>query len=190
MTIPPGEPHVIFFLGAGVSLCAGMPGTQCITDRVLSGEGVIRDSEDRYRIVPQEQIGEVEEISRREYVEPVIAYVNRLNDWAKEMRSGRTPNYEDIYYHAMQVRNVICGVSDDPLLHPVAMQILRDTVDEEKKRRPVSDGEASLSAKVIIGAAQAFISSVVSSLLANPPGQTDHLHLIGEGLWGYSRVSG
>jgi hypothetical protein len=40
--------RVAFLLGSGISIPAGMPSTREITDQVLSGEGVMRQTDGNY----------------------------------------------------------------------------------------------------------------------------------------------
>jgi hypothetical protein len=187
--MPAGELGVVFLLGAG------MPGTQKITEAVLCGQGVQRAENGTYYIPPNDGspwiVLDGPELHRLDDIAPVIEYLNRLRELAREhydKRSHRAANYEDIYYVADQIREVLFGEYGNPLVHAEAQAILARMSRFESQRRKCSLQEAAGSFQGIVECAWEFIQAVVVSLLSRNPRKTDHLRLISEA-WRDERVA-
>ena len=113
---------IAILLGAGSSLAAGFPSTQCLTQRVLSGVGVSRHSNETYYYndhtdLPKEIMRLANSMVRRLCAEVERYYLTRLN---------RQPNYEDLYYLARQLRDEMVGEMDNPALLPFADKLTAD----------------------------------------------------------------
>jgi len=194
--MPTGDLGVVFLLGAGTSIGAGIPGTQEITEAVRHGRGVQRSSDGTYYILPYDgsplTFLESPGLYQLDDIAPVIEYVNRLWELAREYydtRSRRVPSYEDIYYLAEQIREVFFGEYGNPLVHAEARAILAEMNRSESQRRKCSLREAADSFQGIVECAWELIQAVVVSLLARNPGTTGHLRLIGDA-WRDERVAG
>ena len=95
-------------LGAGSSLPAGYPSTRCLTDRVLSGNGVKRHT-DRTRFVN--------------------CMVRRLHAEAERYFSAkreRPANYEDLFYLAEQLSDEVLGQMENPAVYPFFTKLKAD----------------------------------------------------------------
>jgi hypothetical protein len=158
---------VIFLLGAGSSLAAGMPSTQEVTDSVLSGERLA------------EALGEPGMM----YADGIKDYLQLLRDVACayfEKRGGRDPNYEDIYYLAVQVRDVCEGHFGNPLIYDVSNTILEDTARLEEQRRKCCHKKALALASRVLWYAVIYIEGTVRALMDRDPTGTDYLRLIAD----------
>ena len=124
--------RVVFMLGAGSSIAAGMPRTQQITDIVLSGEGVGPSSDGGYDIRPAGEVSpEIDRHNRMFLIDPVVDYINQLSDYYR-CRRARLPNYEDLYYLAAQVRDAHSGVVDNPLVDEESEGIFQEVERREQ----------------------------------------------------------
>ncbi len=68
-------PKIVFLLGSGISIPAGLPSVTCITEKVLSGEGIVSDNGEDY------EFGEpYYQNDPLEYVWRVVPFLERLKD--------------------------------------------------------------------------------------------------------------
>ncbi len=109
-------------LGAGSSLPAEFPSTQCLTDLVLSGNSVWRHSDTTYCITGAEPPDEKTRLARS-MVRRICAEAERYYlRWA-----CRRPNYEDLYYLARQVFDEEVGNMENPAVRLFANRLTADT---------------------------------------------------------------
>lgn len=119
---------VVFLLGSGISIDAGMPSVSEIGCRVFSGAGAIRQTNTTFTLV--EAVG---------FVNHLRAITDCYFD--HYVVSGRRTTYEDVAHFAAQVRDGIGGGSvaeyENPALAPLLVMLQRDLelAPEELKRR-------------------------------------------------------
>ncbi len=105
-------------LGAGSSLPAGFPSTRCLTDLVLSGDGVRRHTDSSYIVDGAEPSGEesllVNRMARRIHVE-----AERYHSTKTE----RQANYEDLFYLAYQAWAEEQGKIENPAPNRAELRI-------------------------------------------------------------------
>lgn len=103
--------NTAILLGAGSSVAAGFPTTQCLTELVLSGHGVKRQTDASYYIhganPPTEASLFVNSMVRRLY-----AQAERYYSTLAERRT----NYEDLFYLALQVSDDQAGEMENPAI--------------------------------------------------------------------------
>ena len=103
--------NTAILLGAGSSVAAGFPTTQCLTELVLSGHGVKRHTDESYYIrganPPTETSLFANSMVRRLYAQ-AERYYSTLAE--------RRPNYEDIFYLAFQVSDDQAGEMENPAI--------------------------------------------------------------------------
>jgi hypothetical protein len=114
---------IAFLLGSGISIPAGMPSTQEITDRVLSGEGVAHYTAGNYYFggPPYDHIGMPDE-----YVPRVQKFLKKLKVEIDSYYSleRRLTNYEDLSYVATQICDSETGNHDNPIVQPFIDKLL------------------------------------------------------------------
>ena len=165
-------------LGAGSSLPAGYPSTRCLTDRVLSGNGVKRHT-DRTRFVN--------------------CMVRRLHAEAERYFSAkneRPANYEDLFYLAEQLSDEVLGQMENPAVYPFFTKLKADmsplveaanaeTKDPNKPSYPYIPRDF----KTLINETCNYISGIVWSGLGREPTSTNHLKIFVEAC-GIGNVTG
>ncbi len=109
---------VAFLFGAGTSNAVGMPKTQDITEKILSGNGFIRHTDGNYYF--QQRLSS----SSDPYIIKITPYISLLHNEAKRYYHSRDSiNYEDICYLAAQMRDSETREFDNP-----AVQLLIDKI--------------------------------------------------------------
>ncbi len=120
----PNLKRIAFLLGAGASVPAGMPKTDTITDKILSGEGVARHSDETYYFGESmySHLGMPDE-----YVPRVVAFLKRLEIeiafYYLSSQTGRLTNYEDLHYLASQIHDAMTGEFDNPAIQALIERI-------------------------------------------------------------------
>jgi hypothetical protein len=167
---------VAFLLGAGVSIPAGLPSTVQITERIISGEGVMRHTDESYYFGSPSGLGDA-----IGYIPRVVAFLKRLKvevDLYYSYQVERSTNYEDLYYVASQIYDSESGDHDNPAVQPLVDQILPEI-------QPLLDGETfELRDKweliKIASEATHYIRDVVWHLVAKKPSRLDHLGCVSD----------
>jgi len=171
---------VSFLLGSGVSIPAGMPSVNHITEKVLSGMGVMRHTDGKY------YIGEPDDVMVG-YVERVVEFLKRLHPEIKDYYGSRpwyTPdsermvNYEDLYYVALQIYQSETGAHENPIVQAFIDKILPDI-------KPLFVGredeiERVWNLRKIAEEATHYIHDIVSSILRTKPTDMSYLSCIGD----------
>ena len=161
--------RIAFLLGSGVSIPAGMPSTRCITERVLSGQGFKRYTNETY------DFGDLEYPDG--FVRRVLSFLNSLKDEiARYYQNKRPTNYEDLYYMATQIYDSISGEHDNPAVQPLIDKILPEM-------RPLLVGKENESKKKwkfheLAEETRNYIHDVVWHLLEKEPSCLDRLGCI------------
>ena len=128
--------RIAFLVGAGVSQAAGLPGVNDITDRIISGQGIIHCSDNTYDFV--------ERYGGRgfwcdDYPPRMAEYAKILKgeiEKARNVTDSHPVNYEELCYHALEMANFGFRGAYNAGLRPF-MQIL------EKAAGPIMKGKTS-----------------------------------------------
>lgn len=109
---------IAFVFGSGISIPAGLPSTQQITEQVMSGNSVIRHTDGSYYMVDQ---GYDNPGLPTGYIPRVVGFarhiVAEINEYYRH-NPNRIINYEDIYYVANQIVDSESGEYDNPVVQP------------------------------------------------------------------------
>ncbi len=119
----------ILLLGSGISIPAGMPSTEAITQKVLSGNGVMRHTDCKYYFGPPlfAHMGQPDE-----HIPRVVSFISRLkteiDDFYRHSSSynNHVTNYEDLYYASNQIDDCLSGEYDNPVVKAFADKIYPD----------------------------------------------------------------
>jgi len=131
------QSRIAFLVGSGISICAGMPKTNEITEKVLSGhdiyyhDGYFSSQKHHFTInrLEQEQV---------EIVQILTKFLHRLKKEVEEFYKKRKfkpdidpdidyeANYEDLYYIAFQIYDNIVGEYANPAVQPLVNKIESD----------------------------------------------------------------
>ncbi len=169
---------VSFLLGSGVSIPAKMPSVSYITDKVLSGPGVMRHTNENYYFGPSlyAHVGFPDE-----YIYRVVTFLQRLSIEIKEYYTSspeRVVNYEDLFYVAAQIHDSEVGEYDNPIVQAFVDKILPDitpllAAQECEIRKQWQLHELAQEATN-------YIRDIVWHLLTNEPGDLHYLRLVRE----------
>lgn len=118
--------RVSFLFGSGVSMPARMPSVSQITEKVLSGTGVMRHSDGNY------YFGQPLYANAGfpdEYIPRIVTFLERLSVEIKRYyisNPERVVNYEDLFYVAAQIHDSEMGEYDNPIVQAFIDKILPD----------------------------------------------------------------
>jgi hypothetical protein len=161
---------IVFLLGSGISISAGMKGTDEITRQVLSGDNVRRHTAGCYEFGKPlyAHMG-----FQDEYVPKITAFLRVLKgeiDQYFVSNFGRDSNYEDLYYVVDQMDDGISGDLDNPVIQPFTDSLLAkiQSILEE------------ISLQEILSETKKYIHDVVWRLLNTEPSSTDYLRTLKE----------
>jgi hypothetical protein len=119
---------VLFLLGSGIAMDAGMPSVGKISKQVFSGDGVIRHTDETYYLADPDTPS-YEHLRTR--AEPAIRFVQRLRGVADryfaEVLDEHTTDYEDIANLTKQIADAISGEYENPALLPLLAELTADT---------------------------------------------------------------
>jgi hypothetical protein len=167
--------RVSFLLGSGVSIPARMPSVKDITERVLSGMGVMRHTDGNY------YIGQPLDYMQG-YVERVVEFLKGLcvevRQYYATTDSERMVNYEDLYYVALQIYESETGAHDNPIVQPFIDRIVSDI----KPLFVAKEDEIKRSWKLLEIAQEAthYIHDIVSVVLRTESTDVSYLTCIGD----------
>lgn len=166
-----------FLLGSGISIPAGFPSVERITNLVLSGEDFVI-----------EQNGSVGPLEGRplspELIEQGRMKLRRiliLLDWLKVQANSRfaedlsrRPNYEDLAFLAGQIHDDLINEYENPALQPFVRNALIDLGGLFGKSAPDRAREELMS---LAGSTVDYIRGAVAMKLRGVPETTDYLQL-------------
>ena len=162
-----------FLLGSGISIPAEMPSTQKITEQVLSGEDIRKNSDDTYSFGPSlhSHVGIPDE-----YVPRILIFLNRLKveiDLYYFCETERFTNYEDLYYVTGQIHDTVLRNYDNPAVQPFINKILSDI--RPLLRHKEYDNKHHWRLHELADETMNYISDIVWHLLDKVPIQIDYL---------------
>src|SRR5580765_6828699 len=106
---------VVALVGSGLSVPAGYPTTASLTEAVVSGRDVFRNTDGSYTI----GVGNDPDSTRA--IELIVAFLQRIGMLAADYHSGRSDsavNYEDLAYLAAQFADTAVDEYNDAALKP------------------------------------------------------------------------
>jgi hypothetical protein len=110
--------NISFLFGAGISIPSIISSTQEITDRIISGNDIIRHTDSSYYFwpnVPNKHLDlYFEYIS--ENIEFIKIILDEIVDYFKKV-SNKKLNYEDIFYFINEMYNEISGDTNNPAVY-------------------------------------------------------------------------
>ena len=155
-------------LGAGASMPAGFPSTDCLTTSMLSGTGIQRNSDCTYQ--PTEPDDDV-----RAVVKLVNCAVRHIHGKAKryfEEWKESPPHYEHLYYLVKQLWDEELGEMENPAIGPFAKELKAELTPllASASGQYVPDTLEGLYREVCH-----YIADVVWRSLLHEPSRTNHL---------------
>lgn len=165
--------RVMFLLGAGASIPAGMPSTTEITKRVLSGERVFRFNDDAYHL-------DGEYHSLKNYVPRVrnglVIIKDLINDYfTKHLK--RPVNYEDYYFYSQQLADTLTGEYENAAVAPA----LNNYLDKSSVvLNPIIPQQKQWSPTKLLSETRNYISDIVWRLLGKKYTCLDHYRFLQE----------
>ena len=159
-------------LGAGSSLAAGFPSTQCLTDQVLSGQGVRRHSDASYYVSgtdpPTDEALFANKMARQMHAH-AERYFRRF--------VSRPANYEDLFYIARQVLDELYGEMDNPAILTFISELkaeISPLIEEAK----VAGCRRITSLETLLDETGNYIADIVWRRLCRKPSCQSQLKLI------------
>lgn len=170
--------RVAFLFGSGISIPAGMPSTQEITQQILAGEGSIRrHSNGTYDFDhPVSDDFALQDDS----VSQVITLLKRLKSEVDQYyhiaEDQRQTNYEDLYYVTTQIHDSESGNYDNPVVQPFIEKALPDVKELWMQREYGHRNNPSLIA--LTQEAMNYVSDTVWNMLDKESIENCHLKSI------------
>jgi hypothetical protein len=170
---------VSFLLGSGVSIPARMPSVNDITEKILSGTGMMRHTSGSYCIREPDGV-------MKGYVERVVEFLKRIYPETKNYYRSRpyyTPdfqrmiNYEDLYYIALQIYDSEMGVQENPVVQAFIDKILSDIEPLFLPRK--GDREPAWNLQKIAEETIHYIHDIVYNILRPVSKDVSYLSCIG-----------
>ena len=167
--------RVAFLIGAGASVAAGLPSTDQVTMRVLTGQGVSKVN-DRWLV----DCGEVARhpSAPKEATKPVVPFLGRIQchcqDYFDKYQKDRKVNYEDLYYAVAQISDHLHQEYENPAVEPFVCGI-SEALRDNGILSPYSD---SAGLKELADEALSYIHWIVEGLLSPWPLRLDHVRCL------------
>ena len=157
-------------LGAGSSVPAGFPSTQCLTDFVVSGNGFGRHTDGTYGPA----------ISAPPITGPLFARCmsRRLHAEAERyfaVRNGRPANYEDVFHLAKLALDELAGEAENPAVRAFVDQLKADAIPliEDTSER----NSDQINFKKLLEETINYVADIVWRTLDREPESTKHLEI-------------
>lgn len=157
--------RLVILLGSGASIGAGMPSVGAITDRVTSGDRVIRHTDARFYLV--DEIKQHHDVA---HVHETVGFLRELKALCDSYFAVHDPeretNYEDLAYVARQIDDAIGFEYENPALAPLIEQLVGG----------VYSGRNIVELQTAASLAADYIEDIVCGLLG---GRWDDLSYLG-----------
>jgi hypothetical protein len=161
--------RVVFLLGSGISVDAGMPSVKAISEQVFGGAGIVRHSDATYYVAGE---GAANYDWYRSAAEPAIAFTGRLRELADryfaDYLDDRRANYEDVANFAKQIEDALSGEYENPALLPLLVELREQTADPQELMERA-------------GETRNYIRDIVWRMLNRVPTHFEHLAVIVDG---------
>ena len=164
--------NTAILLGAGSSVAAGFPSTQCLTDLVLSGHGVTRHTDASY------YVHGAEPPTRETLLANCMA--RRLHAEAERYYSTyaeKRTHYEDLFYLARQVSDELEGEMENPAVRSF-VKALRDDMTPLIEDAQDAGCHNIRSFQSLIRETRNYIADIVWRCLCRKPASQSHLDVI------------
>ncbi len=172
------QSRLLFLLGSGISIPAGFPATVELTQRILSGEGVILASDEIFYLdndssgdpLSKKNIPRIKsflEVMKKE----IDAYKKKFNPG-----NSQDANYEELYYLIKQIHDDELQEYDNP-----ALNALIDKISSEITPSLIPDENGMIREWTLAELAFHscnFIFDIVWHSLVITPKRLDHLHSV------------
>lgn len=174
------EKKLGLLIGSGVSCAVGYPRMSKITEKVFSGDGVVRDIGVReYSLVPDHDGGPCDW---------TYAVCNLLKSLKRKTRNfyrevGREINYEDLYYIVRQIHDSLVGEYENPITVPFEIYL-------KKRLKTLESANPELFARLkildyislisFVDNACKYIEGIVSQMLTKKPEEPGKLQIFRE----------
>ena len=168
-------PSVTLLLGSGVSLSAGMPSTQEITQLVVSGQGAWRHTDERYYLsdpLPGY-------LPHPEHVPLILRFLSSLSKVAADyyrLASADQPSYEELFYLARQVADCETQEYDNPAVFPLCRRLRRELNPRLREASTFDSGYWNLAR--LGDETCSYIADLASHVLSERPTTTEHIALL------------
>jgi hypothetical protein len=171
--------RIAFLFGSGISISAGMPPVDIITEKILTGIGVTHGTDEAYHL--DESLNS-SSWAPDEYVLRALKFLSILKAeidlYYQRHQDLNTANYEDLYYVASQIHDSELGEYDNPAVQPFIDKVLPAI-------QPLLEGkEGEIREKwqlhEIAGEATNYIRDIAWHLLNKEPTKIDHLNSLKE----------
>lgn len=167
---------ISFLFGSGISLSAGMPDTKAITEKILSGEGIMRGTDARYNIgkgnnpmFDYRYIPEIMELLKIIYQEIRIYYYDFYPSQYKLV------NYEDLYYTINEIEQDLAQEVENPglryFIDKISVAIKPKLLGNSYYDRDIQFHELVIEAKN-------YIRDIVKCLLQSSGKKVNYLNFI------------
>ena len=160
-------------LGAGASQPAGYPSADSLTERILSCEGVKRNSNGTYQLTEPDE-------SERAVVQLVNGTVRHLHRKAQhyfEQLMISPTHYEHLYYLVKQVRDEEYGEMENPAIGPFAKELAAELTP---MLRSASGKDVPMTLRALYREVCHYIADVVWHSLLQKPDETNQLKPLAE----------
>lgn len=112
---------LMFLLGSGVSIPAGFPTTQKITDQVFSGNGVIQYTDGRYYL--NDSPTELEKHFSEENLPSILSLIKLIKQIMQSYNKKEPLTYEILFYFILQLDDFESGNSVNMALYPFYREV-------------------------------------------------------------------
>ncbi|MDX9974772.1 MAG: SIR2 family protein [FCB group bacterium] len=166
--------RLAFLFGSGVSVPAGMPTTGEIAERIFSGYGVARHTDESYYFGPP-LYPDIQDVD--DHVTSVVAFLNLLEDERRRFYGDLyRVNYEDAAYMASQLADSEAMEFENPVTLALIEKLESSPVYRETVvKRWMGNGHESYDVHSIARETVNYIKCVVCGMLWTQPLRMDHL---------------
>jgi len=169
---------IAFLLGSGVSVPAGYPSLNEITNQVISGDGIYHENDGTYsfNVSSNVKMG-----FKDEYVPRIIVFLNRIKveiDLYYYKVYNHFTNYEDLYYVATQISDSETFEYDNPIAKPFIDKIYPDLKILLKGKK--SEIRSHWELYELADETTKYIHDIVWSMLFKEPIESEYLTIFKE----------
>jgi len=123
MNNPQAKKRIGFLFGAGISIPAGLPKTQTITNQILSGHNIMHQAGNYYFGEPAyHHMGFPDE-----HIPKIVDFLKTIKTeidyYYQSIPHKLTTNYEDLYFITSQIYDCLTGEYDNPAIYPLIEKI-------------------------------------------------------------------
>lgn len=133
-------PSLSLLIGSGVSYYSGLPSLGKITDLVLSGKNVTRETDSQYYI--NKPINPLNQSHNKHYitnnVNLIKELVSTINEFYTHMENDHVCNYEDIYFINKQIVDSYLFEYENPAIIKLIISLKQKIVILDEELREIS----------------------------------------------------